>query len=70
MSDHKISSLINLSTWGGAFITGVGALTLTQWLAVGGFVLAAGGFCVNTWHKIAMYRLAKRESDLRFKNLT
>jgi len=58
----------NFTTWGGAFIAGFGALTLTQWLAIGGFVLAVAGFAVNTWHKIAMYRLARFEQMERLKN--
>lgn len=49
-------------TWGGALTGGVGALTLTEWMALGGFVLALLGFCVNTWHKIAMYRLERDRS--------
>ncbi len=60
--------MANFTTWSGAAIAGFGALTLTQWLAIGGFVLAVAGFAVNTWYKIATYRLDKLERMERLKN--
>lgn len=65
MIDQKIQGVANISTLSGAAIAGFGAFTLTQWLAIGGFVLALAGFGVNLWHKIATYRLARRELQLK-----
>lgn len=61
MAEDKVHGLLSSATWGGALLGGVGALTVTEWLAMGGFLLALAGFCVNTWHKITMVRLRKRE---------
>lgn len=65
MIEHKVQGIANISTLSGAAIAGFGAMTLTQWLAVGGFFLALAGFGVNLWHKIATYRLARRELQLK-----
>ena len=64
MTDEKLHSVISATTWSGALISGVGALTLMQWLAIGGFVLAVLGFCVNVWHKIATYKLERLRLEL------
>ncbi|MVO14803.1 hypothetical protein GO984_03180 [Rhodobacteraceae bacterium CY05] len=61
MIDSKLQGLANFTTISGAAIAGVGALSLTQWLAIGGFVLALAGFGVNFWFKVATYRLQRRE---------
>ena len=53
------------TTWAGAAITGLGALTLSQWLAVGGFLLAVGGFVVNSIHKTRVRRIMERELALK-----
>lgn len=65
MTDDRLSSLLNWSTFSGAVMASAGALTLAQWLAIGGFVLALAGFGVNLWHKIQMVRLRKRELRLQ-----
>lgn len=62
---QRAQELANISTLSGAAIAGVGAVTLTQWLAIGGFILALAGFGVNLWHKIATYRLQRRELELK-----
>lgn len=65
MTDDRLSSLLNWSTFSGAVMAGAGALSLAQWLAIGGFLLALAGFAVNLWHKIQMVRLRKRELRLQ-----
>jgi hypothetical protein len=65
MLDQKVQGIANISTLSGAAIAGFGALTLTQWLAIGGFILALAGFGVNFWHKVATYRLQRRELQLK-----
>lgn len=51
----------SVTTVSGAGIAVVGGLTLTQWLAVGGFALAVAGFFVNLWFKRRMTQLRERE---------
>ena len=54
-----LEKLVNPATWSGAFIAGIGALTINQYLAFGGFTLAVLGFVVNLWHKWHMVQIAR-----------
>ena len=56
--------LINASTWSGAMLAGIGAVTLSQWLAIFGAGLALAGFCVNLWHKVRIVKLREQELEL------
>ena len=56
--------LINASTWGGAMLASVGAVTLSQWLAIFGAGLALAGFCVNLWHKVRIVKLREQELEM------
>jgi len=49
-----------------AFISTFGAVTLTQWLAVGGFILALAGFVVNFWHKRQIIKIEKERLNREF----
>lgn len=68
MNDDKIYP--SVTTWAGALIGGMGALSLTEWMAILGFTLALLGFCVNTWHRIASYRLQKRLAEAEIARLS
>ena len=57
--------LINASTWSGAMLAGVGAVTLSQWLAIFGAGLALAGFCVSLWHKMRIVKLREQELELQ-----
>ena len=57
--------LINASTWSGAMLAGIGAVTLSQWLAIFGAGLALAGFCVNLWHKVRMVKLHEQALELQ-----
>ena len=52
-----VDRMINAGTWSGAFISAFGALTINQWLAIGGFCLAAAGFLVNFWFKYSLLKI-------------
>lgn len=66
IKDTHISPIVSAGTWSGAFLGGVGALTLTQWLAIGGFLLALAGFFVNLWHKRQILKIEARRLELEF----
>ena len=56
--------LINASTLSGALLASVGAVTLSQWLAIFGAGLALAGFCVNLWHKVRIVKLREQELEM------
>ena len=61
--------LINASTWSGAVLASIGALTLSQWLAIFGAGLALAGFGVNLWHKVRLIKLREQEIELQRRKL-
>ena len=63
---EQLNELVNTVTWSGAGIAVVGAITITQWLAIGGLVLAAAGFVVNFWHKYRMVKIAEERLDREY----
>ncbi len=64
----RVSEMLSAATWSGAGLSAIGAVTLMQWLAVGGFLLACAGFGVNLWHKRKMINLAERRLELDISN--
>lgn len=66
IKDNQISYFLSGSTWSGAIMSGVGAVTLAEWLAIGGFLIALAGFFVNLWHKRKMVKVARRRLELEF----
>lgn len=61
ITSDRINAMTSYSTVSGAATAIFGALTLTQWLAIGGFILAVLGFGVNAWRTVMMVRLRARE---------
>lgn len=66
MPDSKTSSITSVATWSGAGLSGVGAFTFTEWLAIGGFLLALGGFIVNFWHKSQMLKIERERLNREY----
>lgn len=66
MGDDRVAPLLSTATWAGATLSGVGAVTLTQWLAIGGFALAFFGFFVNLWHKRQMVKIERERLERQF----
>jgi len=66
IKENHISPFLSASTWTGAVASGVGAITLAEWLAIGGFLVALAGFFVNLWHKRKMVRVARERLKLEF----
>jgi len=48
---EKVQALTSTSMPTGAGASILGALTFNEWLALGGFVLALGGFIVNWYYQ-------------------
>lgn len=59
MKDQILEQSQNVS-WLGATIGVVGGITLTEFLAVGGFILALIGAAVNFWHKYSLVQLERK----------
>lgn len=59
--------ITNVTTPTGGMVAVVGGLTLTQWLAIGGFALALGSFAVNFYFQ---YKRDKREEELHKRKLS
>lgn len=63
MKDQILEQSQNLS-WVGATIGVVGGITLTEILAIGGFVLALFGAGVNFWHKYNLVKLERKRFEM------
>ena len=58
---ERVNHLVTAATWGGASISAVGAVTLVQWMALGGFILAVCGFIFNVWFKTQLLKIEKEK---------
>ena len=58
---ERIQGVVTAATWGGAAISTVGAVTLVQWMALGGFLLAVCGFVFNVWFKTQILKIEKEK---------
>ena len=61
-----MSDRATFTTISGAAISGVGAFTLSEWLALAGFILAVLGFIVNWYYRRKNYQLERRKVELQF----
>lgn len=66
MSNDKVTPITNIATWAGAGLSSIGAVTVTEWLAIGGFCLAVCGFIVNLWHKRSMIKIERERLEREF----
>ena len=51
---------------GGAIISGAGAFTLQDWMAVGGFLLAVGAFVFNIHHKREIRKIEREKLERQY----
>lgn len=63
------SSTASKATVAGAAVSGLGALSHSEWLALGGFILAVLGFFVNVWFKLDARKRQEREHGARMRRL-
>lgn len=63
MNDN-FTNATNVGVWSGAVGAALGGVTLTEWLAIGGFVLAFLSFIVNFWHKRALIKIEREKLKL------
>ena len=71
MSNHITTEIADKAqgmSWFGAFSAGLGFLTLTEWLALGGFTLALIGAVVNAWYKYKLVQIEQTRLDHDMKN--
>ncbi len=59
---HK-EDTANYGTWVGAVLAATGGLTLTDWLALGGFTIAVLGFLINWYYRHQMYVMARKKNE-------
>lgn len=64
MTQDQIHDGLNTTMWTGASAAILGGVTLTEWLAIAGFLLALAGFVVNVWHKRQMVHLAREKLEM------
>ena len=64
--EQTITDVVNTTTWGGAGIAIVGAVSITQWLALGGFILAAVGLGVNIWFRRSLIKIERERLEKEF----
>ena len=64
MTDNQLHDALNVSLVTGGGFSVLAFVTLTEWLAIGGFVLALVGLIVNVWHKRQMVKLAREKLEL------
>lgn len=60
---EKVQAATSVATPTGAGVAGVGALTFNEWLALGGFLLALGGFVINWYYQHKRYELMKQDIE-------
>ena len=58
---EKVTTVTNVVTPSGAMTAGVSYLTLNQWLAVGGFVIALASFLINWYYQEKRFQLEKEQ---------
>jgi len=65
MTQDQLSTTSNATTWTGALGAGIGAVTVTQWLAIGGFAIAVIGLILNQVHNAKMRAMRREELELK-----
>lgn len=54
---QKVQHITSITNPTGAGVAAAGALTFNEWMALGGFLLALGGFIVNWYYQHKRYKL-------------
>ncbi len=63
VTDTQFDTTVITTVWSSAFVAGIGALTVTDWLAFGGFIIAFLTMIGNFLHKRQMRKLREREVE-------
>jgi hypothetical protein len=69
MSDHVIQVVAKTGMVSGAGAGGIGAWTLNEYLAVGGFIIATVGFGVSWYYNWKDDRRKELEHKMRLRNM-
>lgn len=60
---EKVQGVTNITATSGALVSGAGALTLNEWLAIGGFTVAFLSFLINWYYQHKRFKLLKEQKD-------
>jgi Bacteriophage holin family, superfamily II-like len=69
VNEHIVQVGAKVSMVGGAGGAGVGAFTLNEYLAIGGFAIAVIGFLVNFYYAWKDDRRKELESKIRLREM-
>lgn len=57
----KVQMVTNVTAPTGGTAAVIGGVTLNEWLALGGFLLALGSFIINWYYQDKRYRLLEKK---------
>lgn len=63
------ASVATKATYTGSGVAVFGGLTSHEWIAIGGLLVAIGGFLLNAWVKLEARQRAKLEHAARMRRL-
>ena len=64
MDDRQLSAATNILTYGGAGGAVAGYLTVTEWAAVVGAIVAVVGMVATVWHKVRMVQIEQQRLEM------
>ena len=65
MKNETIHNALNTGVYGGALGGFLGTLTVTEWMTVGGFIVAFLSFLVNWWHKRRLIKIEEYKAGIK-----
>ena len=57
----KVQAVTNFTAPTGGTVAILGGITLNEWLAIGGFILALGSFIINWYYQDKRFRLLEKK---------
>ena len=59
----KVQAVTNFTAPTGGTVAILGGVTLNEWLAIGGFILALGSFIINWYYQDKRFRLLEKKHN-------
>ena len=57
----KVQAVTNVTAPTGGSVAILGSVTLNEWLAIGGFILALGSFVINWYYQDKRFKLMEKK---------